>query len=63
MLLAAHAAGDLTALTELYAKAASQAETNVARGFYLTQAYIFALEAGDTRAEALAVSLKNQGRL
>lgn len=45
-LLAAHAADDRTALIALYTEAAEAAAQPVARNFYLTQAYVFALEAG-----------------
>lgn len=62
-LLAAHAAGDITALIGLYTLASEEAETEVAKGFYLTHAYVFALEAGDPRAQRLAQELHAQGRL
>ena len=62
-LLAAHAAGDVEALITLYTCASEEAAMDVARGFYLTHAYVFALEAGDARAEDLADQLRAQGRL
>ncbi|SFR49233.1 hypothetical protein [Litoreibacter janthinus] len=62
-LLAAHAAGDVDALITLYTRAADEAAKDVAQGFYLTHAYIFALEAGDARADGLAARLRAQGRL
>lgn len=55
-LLAAHAAGDRGSLIALYAQA-SDASTGVASAFYLTHAYIFALEAGDPRAPDLKARL------
>ena len=61
-LLAAHAAQDRLALIELYEAAAQAANDDTARGFYLTHAYVFALEAGDPRAENLRAELVNMGR-
>ena len=64
-LLAAHAAGDLAALVRFYAAAADLAE---GRGqadracFYLTQAYVFALDRGDPAAPGLHARLRAQGR-
>jgi hypothetical protein len=55
-LLAAHASGDRDALVELYARAAGDAD-GIARAFYLTHAYVFALEAGDPRAAGLKARL------
>lgn len=52
-LLAAHASNDRPALIELYLEASETAETEDASGFYLTHAYVFALEAGDPRARGL----------
>ncbi|MEM6619616.1 MAG: hypothetical protein AAF631_09965, partial [Pseudomonadota bacterium] len=46
-LLAAHAAGDARTLVALYRQAGDDATDDTARGFYLTHAYVFALEAGD----------------
>lgn len=60
-LLAAHAAGDLAALARLYEAAAEQA-TAEAAAFYLTQAYIYALDAGDPAARRLHARLKLDGR-
>jgi len=62
-LLAAQTAGDVEALITLYTRASEEAVQDAARGFYLTHAYVFALEAGDARAEALAQELRAQGRL
>ena len=61
-LVAAHEAGDGAALVTLYQDAAAQAATETARGFYLTHAYVFALEAGHAEAEALRTELVDMGR-
>jgi len=61
-LSAAHATGDLDALVGLYHRAATDANAEDAAGFYLTHAYIFALERGDPRAEALRDHLVFLGR-
>lgn len=62
-LLAAHARGDQQALITLYARAADGAADETAQGFYLTHAYVFALEAGDARADDLAQRLRAMRRL
>ena len=64
-LLAAHAAGDLGALVRLYREAgdaAFSAGDEDAAGFYLTHAYIFALDVGDPAAEDLRARLIGMGR-
>jgi hypothetical protein len=61
-LLAAHAAADTPALVALYEAAADQADTDEARGFYLTHAYVFALEIAHPNATRLHDSLKRLGR-
>ena len=61
-LLAAHEAHDLAALVELYSEAAQGATEDTARGFYLTHAFVFALESGDDRAAALREELVAMGR-
>ena len=61
-LLQAHAAGDKAALITLYTQAADQASEVDAMCFFLTHAYIFALDVGDPRARALHLRLKAQGR-
>ncbi len=64
-LIAAHARGDTTALIGLYTEAADAAD---ARGdtdaacFFLTHAYVFALEKRDPRADALRAVLRARGR-
>lgn len=63
LLIAAHCAGDTDALVSLYTQASAEAHTDVAKGFYLTHAYVFALEAGDPRAQELSNQLRMQGRL
>lgn len=61
-LLAAHGRGDRAALVALYAEAAEAAEEEQARCFYLTHAYVFALEAGHAQAPALRARLVAAGR-
>ncbi len=61
-MIAAHAAHDLTALVHLYTQAADEANDLDAACFYLTHAYIFALDAGATQAPALHARLKACGR-
>jgi hypothetical protein len=60
-LLAAHGRGDKAALIGLYAQAAKAADDPVARSFFLTHAYVFALEAGDARAAYLKARLVARG--
>jgi len=55
-LIAAHAAGNKTELVQLYTEAA-EAAAGEAAAFYLTHAYVFALEAGDPRAASLRAAL------
>lgn len=52
-LLAAHAADDRRALIDLYAEAAEFAASEVACAFYLTHAYVFALDVGSALAAGL----------
>jgi hypothetical protein len=61
-LLAAHARDDRAALVALYEEAADAVTSEVARGFYLTHAFIFALDLGDARAARLRDRLKAMGR-
>ena len=64
-LRAAHAKGDLAALARLYTEAADAAEARAdpdAAGFYLTHAFVFALEAGAPEAQSLNQRLVAQGR-
>ena len=63
-LLAAHAIGDNLTLVRMYRRAGEAVlETNEVQGcFYLTQAYVFALEAGMDVAEDLRTVLVERGR-
>ncbi|PUB15420.1 hypothetical protein [Yoonia sediminilitoris] len=64
-LLDAHASGDNAALVQLYTQAANQAaqegQTD-ASCFFLTHAFIFALESGAPEAAALNARLAHLGR-
>ena len=62
-LLQAHAEDDRRALVGLYEEAADQASELDAECFYLTHAYIFALDVGDRRSEKLATRLAAHGRI
>ncbi|MBX2853641.1 MAG: hypothetical protein KTR21_01560 [Rhodobacteraceae bacterium] len=62
---AAHEAGDSHILVDLYTRAAEArfADQDVdAACFYLTHARVWALDAGDPRAEALLMRLAAEGR-
>ena len=61
-LLAAHQAGNIGKLAHLYAEAAQAADTEAAEGFFLTHAYIFALEAGNNVANTYRQRLVEMGR-
>lgn len=61
-LLAAHAARDHRALVGLYLEAAESANNPEAAGFYLTHAYIFALEQNHPAATELRARLVTEGR-
>lgn len=61
-LLAAHAAGDQTALITLYTRAADQAQSIDETCFFLTHAYIYALEQGHPNTRDLLGRLKEYGR-
>ena len=64
-LLEAHERHDLEALTTLYAEAADRSETEAdidAACFYLTQAFVFALESGSSQAKMLNARLVSYGR-
>ena len=62
-LLAAHASDDRAALVQLYAEAADRAADIDSACFFLTQAYVFALERGDPAVQPLFNRLKAQGRV
>lgn len=61
-ILAAHDADDRCALVDLYTQAAEGATDVNAACFFLTYAYIFALELGMPEAEALRERLILNGR-
>ncbi|WP_238371168.1 hypothetical protein [Heliomarina baculiformis] len=61
-LLEAHAQDDRTALVALYAEAADTANNPTASGFYLTHAYVYALETAHPLAEKLHSRLVAEGR-
>lgn len=64
-LLNAHARDDLVALVSLYTEAADQAQARGDRDamcFFLTHAYVFALETGAPVADDLHARLKAEGR-
>lgn len=61
-LLDAHARDDRAALVTLYQEAADAASDQDAKGFYLTHAYVFALELGHTDMQMLHQRLKRAGR-
>lgn len=61
-LLAAHAAQDITALIQLYSEAAEAAINDTARGFYLTHAYVFALEVNHPAKDDIHAALCAMGR-
>lgn len=62
-LLAAHGRDDRCALIALYEEAADSAQAETAAGFYLTHAFVFALELNDPRATALRARLAAMGRI
>ena len=61
-MISAHEAQDRFALIKLYAEAADCANAVDASCFYLTHAYVFALEAGASEAAPLHARLKAHGR-
>ena len=61
-LIAAHARGDVNSLVELYREAAQAANTEEARAFYLTHAYVFALDGGLEVAKHIGEELRRLGR-
>ncbi|NND18706.1 MAG: hypothetical protein HKN98_09015 [Silicimonas sp.] len=64
-LLAAHSEGDLATLVRLYREAGERAEADGDRdraAFFLTHAWIYALEAGLGEAEVLRSVLRKWGR-
>lgn len=61
-LLAAHGVGDKSTLVALYREAADCAGTEDEVGFFLTHAYIYALEQGHAVAPELRRRLVSMGR-
>lgn len=61
-LLDAHACDDRAALVTLYKEASDRANSEEARYFYLTHAYIFSLDTGHELAPSLHARLKQAGR-
>lgn len=61
-MIAAHEARDGAALIRLYTEAANSANDLDASCFFLTHAYVFALEAGAAEATGLHARLKAHGR-
>ena len=61
-LLNAHETGDRRSLVALYREAADSASAAEARGFYLTHAYVYALEQGDPAVPELHALLCAMGR-
>ena len=61
-LIAAHEADDRPLLVRLYTQAADGADDVEAECFYLTQAYVFALQTGDEGADELHRRLRIHGR-
>jgi hypothetical protein len=61
-LLAAHEADDRTALVRLYEEAARGANSETATGFYLTHAYVYALELNHPDQTRLRAALIDMGR-
>ncbi|WP_299145637.1 hypothetical protein [uncultured Tateyamaria sp.] len=60
-LLAAHAQNAATDLVDLYQEAAEGASDDAARSFFLTQAYVFALETAHVDAAHLRAALAEMG--
>ena len=61
-MIAAHDQGDPRALVRLYAEAADSVNNLDASCFFLTHAYVFALESGAPEARELHARLKLHGR-
>ncbi|MEH6521519.1 hypothetical protein [Sulfitobacter sp.] len=61
-MLEAHAEDDRDALIGLYAQAAGEAADIDTKCFFLTHAYVFALEAADPRTRDLRKQLVSHGR-
>lgn len=61
-LLAAHETANKAALVDLYAQAATLADSEDAEAFFLTNAYVFALDCGAPDADRLWSRLRDLGR-
>ena len=61
-LLAAHDTNDIAVLVDLYIQAADQSDDVDAACFYLTHAYVFALELGSYKTGNLRDRLVTHGR-
>ncbi|QIE44761.1 hypothetical protein G5B38_04025 [Pseudohalocynthiibacter aestuariivivens] len=61
-MIAAHDRHDQAGLIQLYTQAADEANDLDAACFYLTHAYVFALEAGAREAALLRARLMEHGR-
>lgn len=61
-LLQAHEAGDIKALAKLYEQAADEQTNEDAASFFLTHAYVHALEANLPNVDSLRQRLINMGR-
>ncbi|MDG1737688.1 MAG: hypothetical protein P8L68_12630 [Paracoccaceae bacterium] len=61
-LLNAHERGDKSALVTLYSQAAEAATSDDAKYFYMTHAFIFALDVGHPNANLLRAELIAAGR-
>ncbi|WP_273498934.1 hypothetical protein [Lentibacter algarum] len=62
-LLSAHEKDDRKGLIAFYTEAADQSNDMIERSFFLTHAFVFALEAGDMRAPLLHDRLREMGRI
>lgn len=62
LLLGAHQRDDKSALVGLYRQAAETANDPQAAAFYMTHAYVFALDIGDGQAQDLHATLVAMGR-
>lgn len=62
-LLAAHGAGDHAALVTLYTEAADISQDLDTACFFLTQAYVFALEQDHATTQTLRARLAEHGRV
>ena len=62
LLMNAHHTEDKSALVELYTQAADGSETIKQESFFLTHAYIYALECDHSTASLLHSRLKEYGR-